>query len=189
MVGTGNEITIKNLLVAYVGESNAHAMYKQFAVKADSDKFHGVASLFRSAARAEQIHASNQARVLRQMGGEARAEIGAFKVKSTLENLKTALADEKYEIGSMYPGFIEEATAHMNSTAARAFLWALEAEKTHARLYGETIALVENGQPGSWIEAEREFQLCPVCAYTAETREAENCPVCNYPWEMFEIVR
>lgn len=189
MVATGNEITIKNLLVAYAGETNARAQYKAFAGKADAEGLGGVASLFRAAARAEQIHANNQARVLRQMGAEARAEISAFKVRGTLENLKIALAGERYEIESMYPGFIAEATARINTTASRAFTWALEAEKTHDRLYSEAISLVQAAQITSWIGAARDFYVCPVCARTSEKKEADNCATCGYPSERLEAIR
>jgi rubrerythrin len=189
MVVTGHEYTVKNLLVSYEGEVNAQARYKTFADKADAEGLAGIASLFRTTARAEQIHANNQARLLRKMGAEARAHVGPFKNRATLDNLKTALAGERYEIGAMYPGFIEEATGSLNSNAARAFIWALEAEKTHERLFSTAIADVEKNEAGSWIYTPRDFQVCPVCAYTAENREADNCVVCNYPWEMFETIR
>jgi rubrerythrin len=188
MVETGYETTIKNLLAAYAGESNARAQYIAFAKQADSEGLSGIASLFRAAARAEQIHATNQARVLRQMGSEARADVAPVKVRSTLENLKTALAGEKYEIESMYPGFIEEATAHINSTASRAFTWALAAEKTHDRLYTAAIPLIEAAQTTSWVGAPREFYVCPVCACTSEERHADNCNICGYPSERAESI-
>ncbi len=71
-VAAENETTLKNLLAAFEGESNAHAKYIAFAAKADEDGFHGAASLFRAAGRAEQIHAANQARVIKQVNGEAK---------------------------------------------------------------------------------------------------------------------
>src|ERR1700759_5490471 len=64
-----NETTIRNLLSAFEGESNAHVRYSAFAVHADGEGLHGAASLFRAAARAEQIHAANHAPVIRQLGG------------------------------------------------------------------------------------------------------------------------
>jgi rubrerythrin len=65
----------------------------------------------------------------------------------------------------------------------------MEAEKTHARLYGEAIALLQGGKTDSWIGAARDFYVCPVCGYTSETEEEhERCPVCNCPWEKFEII-
>jgi rubrerythrin len=189
-IAAGNATTVQNLLAAFEGESNAHAKYTAFAVKADADGLHGAASLFRAAARAEQIHAANHARVIKQLGGEAKCDIHAVEVKATLENLKAALGGEQYEIDTMYPGFIDEATERKNTAAIRTFHGALEAEKTHARLYGEAIALLVGGKMDTWIGAAREFYVCPVCGYTSETEEEhERCPVCNCPWERFEIIR
>ena len=188
-ISAENAVTVENLLAAFEGESNAHAKYTAFAAKADTDGLHGAASLFRAAARAEQIHAANHARVIKQLGGEAQCAIHAVEVKSTLENLKAALGGEQYEIETMYPAFIAEATEHKNTAAMRTFHGAMEAEKTHARLYGEAIALLAGGKKDSWIGAVRDFYVCPVCGYTSETEEEhERCPVCNCLWERFEIV-
>jgi rubrerythrin len=185
-----HSVTLAHLLSAFAGESNANAKSVAFAVKADADGWHGVASLFRATAQAEQIHAANHARVIRQLGGEAACEIHPVKVKSTLENLKTALTGEQYEIDTMYPGFLQEATERKNTGAIRTFTGAMEAEKTHARLYSEAIALLVAGKKDSWIGEARDFYVCPVCGYTSETEEEhERCPVCNCPWEKFEIIR
>src|SRR5664279_5512714 len=115
-IATENEVTVKNILAAFEGESNAHAKYIAFAAKADEEGLHGAASLFRAAGRAEQIHAANHARVIKQLGGEATCTIHTAEVKSTLENLKAALEGEQYEVATMYPGFLEEAKAHNNTT-------------------------------------------------------------------------
>jgi rubrerythrin len=189
-IAAENAITVQNLLAAFEGESNAHAKYTAFAAKADTDGLHGAASLFRAAARAEQIHAANHARVIGIQGGHAECAIHPVEVKSTLENLKAALNGEQYEIDTMYPGFLEEATERKNTAAIRTFHGALEAEKTHARLYAEAIALLVAGKKDSWIGEARDFYVCPVCGYTSETEEEhERCPVCNCPWEKFEIIR
>jgi rubrerythrin len=189
-VAADHAVTVRNLLAAFEGESNANAKYTAFAAKADEEGLHGAASLFRAAARAEQIHASNHARVIKQLGGEAACQIHAMEVKGTLDNLKAALGGEQYEIDTMYPEFLDEATQHDNKIAMRTMTYALEAEKTHARLYGEAIALLAGGKLDSWIGAARDFYVCPVCGYTSENEEEhERCPVCNAPWERFEIVR
>jgi rubrerythrin len=189
-VAPENVITVQNLLSAFEGESNAHAKYTAFAAKAGEDGLHGVASLFRAAARAEQIHATNHARVIGQLGARAECAIQPVDVKSTLENLKAALNGEKYEIDTMYPGFLAEATERKNTAAIRTFTGALEAEKTHARLYSEAISLLVAGKKDSWTGEARDFYVCPVCGYTSETEEEyERCPVCKCPWEKFEIIR
>lgn len=134
MVAPENESAVSNLLVAYESELNAHVRYKAYAAKAEDEGMFGAASLFRAAARTEQIHAGNHARVIRRMGGEIEAEIRPFRVKSTWENLKTALGGEGDEIDSLYPSFLVYATSQLDTTAMRSFLWAMESEKTHARL-------------------------------------------------------
>jgi len=193
-IAADNAITVQNLLAAFEGESNAHAKYAVFAARADEDGLYGAASLFRAAARAEQIHLTNHAHVLGLMGGHAECEIRAVPVKTTLENLKTALNGEQYEIDSMYPAFLEEATERKNTAAIRTFTGAIEAEKTHARLFSEAIALLAAGKKDSsvetWLGEARDFYVCPVCGYTSETEEEqERCPVCNCLWERFEIIR
>jgi rubrerythrin len=184
------EKTLENLLAAFEGESNAAAKYTAFAIRADADGWRGAASLFRAAARAEQIHATNHARVIKQLGGEAKCAIHEVAVKSTLENLKVALDGENYEVDTMYPGFIAEAKEQNNTAAVRTFEYAMEAEKTHSRLYREAIALVESDRKDSWVSKARDFYVCPVCGYTSEDpEEHERCPVCNAVWQKFEIVR
>jgi rubrerythrin len=193
-IAEANAITYQNLMAAFEGESNAHAKYTAFAARADEEELHGVASLFRAAARSEQIHAANHAHVINQWSLRAECEIPDPVVNSTLENLKTALNGEKYEIDTMYPGFLEEANERKNIAAIRSFTGALEAEKTHACLFSEAIALLAAGKKdtpiGIWLGEAREFYVCPVCGFTSETEEEhERCPVCNCPWERFEIIR
>lgn len=184
-----NTATIANLLDAFGGESNATARYTAYAAKADRDGWLGVGSLFRATARAEQIHAANHARAIRQLGSMAHCEVHQVEIRSTLENLRVALGGEQFEIDTMYPAFIEVAKTTGNSVALRTFTWACEAEKTHARLYREAMALVEAGLKESWVGKERNFYVCPVCGYTSASREEhELCPVCNLARDRFEIV-
>jgi rubrerythrin len=182
--------TIANLLAAYEGESNAHAKYDFFAAKADAEGWLGAASLFRAAARAEQIHAANHARVIKQLGGDARCEIHAIEVKSTLENLKVALAGEQYEVETMYPAFIAEASGIDVGLARRTFTWAMEAEKTHTQLFQEAIGLVEMRLKTSWVGFARPFYVCAACGYTTGTPEEQaRCPVCNLTFDKFVVMR
>lgn len=175
------EPTLHNLLAAYQSELETRERYLAFADRADADGHPGIASLFRAAAHAEEIHANNQARVLRQMGAAVKADSSPCHVKSTLENLKSALSGENHEIISVYPAFIEEAAARINATAARSFVWALEAEKTHAELYSEAIRLLESEAADSWIGTTRNFYVCPVCACTSHEPADDNCTICSFP--------
>jgi rubrerythrin len=174
--------TLDNLQTAFNGESNARAKYLEFAKKADAEGYGKAAALFRAAARAEEIHASNHAGVIRKLGAEPKAVIGPVEVKSTVENLKVAIAGETYEFETMYAGFLVEAKAAGDAAAERVFRFACEAEKEHARLY--TAALEHLAD---WKSAV-PFYVCPVCGWTAETVDFARCPVCGAKDEKFEKV-
>jgi len=188
MVVTEKEGALGNLLAAYENEINAHARYKAFALRADAEGLPRAASLFRAAARAEQIHAGNHARVIRHMGAEAHAEIRSFRIGTTLENLRTAVSGEQREIDSLYPAFIQQAQSRFNTTAARTFTWAMESEKSHAKLYSDAVKAFENGEITHWTLSDLELYVCTVCGYTAKATEGDNCPVCNFLWDRFEVI-
>jgi rubrerythrin len=174
--------TLDNLQAAFDGESNAHAKYLAFAKKADAEGYGRVAVLFRAAARAEEIHAGNHARVIRSLGAEPMADIHAAEVKSTRENLQAAIAGETYEYETMYAGFLAQAGAEGNAAAERTFRFASEAEKEHARLYAEALAHLDD-----WKLAA-PFFVCPVCGWTVAAVEFARCPVCSTKDERFEKV-
>src|SRR5580692_1480034 len=142
MVGVEDVTVMRNLETALEEETKTFTAYKAYAARADEEGYHGIASLFRATARAEQIHASNHARVLRYLGGSAMVEVPKPRVDDTLENLKAALVDQKFEVDYLYPTFLTSAVPLFDSTAIRTFHWALEADKSHVRLYSEVMPLV-----------------------------------------------
>lgn len=189
MYSTGNEYAVETLEAAFQGELNCQARYKAFAAQADHDELRGLASLFRAAARSEQIHSVNHSRVIRHMGGETGARPQPVQTRSTAENLQAALSGEQLEIESLYPHYINRVASHLDTRLVRTLTWALESEKAHARLLSDAKALLESGKPDTWIGNARIFYVCVVCGYTSETHEADYCPICNYPWERFETIR
>ena len=173
---------ISNLLAAYEGrDQRTRQVQGVCSSKLRPKAFTGLQVSFRAAARAEQIHAGNHARVLRHLGGDARAEIHPVRVRSTLENLRVALSGEQREIDSLYPAFLEHANSRLNTTAARSFKWAIESEKSHAKLYSEAVKAFETGGITYWTKADQVLYVCTVCGYTAKNYpEADNCPACNF---------
>jgi rubrerythrin len=174
--------TPADLQAAFNGESNAHVRYVAFAKKADAEGYHRAASLFRAAARAEQIHAANHAAFIRRLGLTPEAKIETPVVKSTRENLQAAIAGETYERDVMYPNFIRDAETEKNAAAVRTFQHALEAETEHARLYTDALNHLEE------MTKAAAFYVCAVCGYTCEELTFERCPVCMHPKEKFEAI-
>jgi len=160
--------TDNNLKAAFAGESQANRKYLAFAKKADEEGFPGVAKLFRAAAEAETIHAMSE---LKAMDG----------IKSTAENLKTAVAGETYEFTEMYPGFISEAEQEGRKDAKRAFHFANEAEKAHAALYQKALDALEQ-------KADTDYYICEICGNLHEGSAPDKCSICGAPKSKFKNV-
>ena len=172
--------TLKNLQTAYNGESNARARYLAFAQKADTDGYGKVASLFRAAARAEEIHADNHSKVIKQFGGTPNAQIKSPEVGDTAANLQAAIKGESYERDTMYPDFLKQARQDGATEAVRTFNLARNAETEHAKLYGEASANLN-----AWKGDKQVFYVCPVCGFTTSTLNFEKCPSSFTPREKF----
>lgn len=176
--------TLENMQAAFNGESNAHARYLAFAKKADSESYGQVASLFRAAARAEEIHASNHAAVIKKLGAVPQAKIDTPDVKTTRENLEAAIKGETYERDTMYPTFLKQARLDGNRDAVKSLNFAKTAEAEHAKLY--SAALKDLSQlKGS---KSMTFFVCPICGYTTLDASLAKCPSCFTPKEKFEKV-
>ena len=156
-------------MAAFAGESQANRKYLAFAQKAEKEGFKNIARLFKAVAEAETIHALKHLEV-------------AGKVKSTLENLETAVEGEHYEFTTMYPEFIQDAKNEDQAKALKSFEFANEAEKVHGKTFEELKALAENG---SDME-DKEINLCPVCGWVGTGDAPERCPICNAAAKVFE---
>jgi rubrerythrin len=180
---TAEATVIANLQTAFNGENNAGARYLAFAKQADAEGYGKVARLFRAAAKAETIHAANHAGVLRQLGVEAKADVKEPEVKTTIENLRTALAGEIAERDTMYPGYLKQARDAGNARAARTFKLAQAAEAEHAKLYQQAI-----DDLASWKGGPQTFYVCTICGFTSAT-PLEACPSCYSPKKLIAEVK
>jgi len=176
--------TLENMQAAFNGESNAHVRYLAFAKEADSKGYGEVASLFRAAARAEEIHAANHAAVIKELGAEPHAKIETPEVKTTRENLQAAIKGETYERDTMYPDFLKQARTDRNKSAIKSLNFAKQAEAEHAKLYTAALANLD-GLKGS---KSVTFFVCPSCGFTTRDSALTKCPTCFTPKERFEKV-
>lgn len=176
--------TLENMQAAFNGESNAHLRYLSFAHRAHIEGYGEVASLFRAAARAEEIHAANHAQVIKEMGGTPKAKIETFTVNSTRENLDAAIKGESYERDTMYPEFLRQARSDRNTRAIRSLNYARTAETEHAKLYSaalrdlNTLKGTDHGM----------FYVCPTCGFMVRQTDFEKCPSCFTGKNNFDVV-
>lgn len=176
--------TLENMQAAFNGESNAHNRYLSFAKKADTEGYGEVGSLFRAAARAEEIHASNHSVVIKKMGAVPHAVLDSLDVKSTRENLQASIKGETYERDTMYPDFLKQARADGNRDAVRSLNLAKTAEAEHAKLYALSLENLDKLKGST----SKSFFVCPTCGYTTSDINFAKCPSCFTPKEKFETV-
>ena len=153
---------------AFAGESQANRRYLAFARKAEEEGLTQVAKLFRAVAETETVHALNHLRIL----GE---------IKSTAENLDTAISGETIEFKKMYPEYIRIAKKEKNSQATWSFDVANKVEEIHAGLFSKAIEAIKNKKELT----ETDYYVCSVCGNTVEGKAPEKCPICGAPKTKF----
>ena len=129
------EKTIENLKAGIKGETTASVKYAAFAQKARAEGSEAIAKLFEAASKAESIHAANHKKVLEELGEKMEDFKPEFDVKTTAENLQTAIDGETYEVSTMYPRFLADAKAEKVDKAVKSFTWAFDTEKKHQQFY------------------------------------------------------
>jgi rubrerythrin len=165
------KMTSDNLKVAFAGESQASQKYLAFAKKAEKEGFRNVATLFRTAAEAERIH--------------AEGHLGALDgISSTVKNLEEAIQGETYEYTQMYPPMLQQAEAEGHK-AKRMFDYATKAEAVHARLYQLAIEAVQQGKD----LPDTKIYLCPICGDIEFGAPPESCPICKAKGSAYIQVR
>lgn len=179
------EKSIENLKSAATGESNASAMYAEFAKQAKADSLFNVALMFEATSAAEAIHAKNHLAELAKLGvKDFKPVVDPVKVDSTLANLYAANSGEEYEYLTMYPEFITVAQGEQAAGAELVFEWAKIAEEKHSGFYKAAIETIS--ATGNDLALPTEWLVCAKCGDTFRAgEEGTACPLCGTAVEQF----
>ena len=180
--------TEKNLLLAYMGESNNRNLYTYFAYKAKEEGYEQIAAIFLETAEHEHEHAKRELNLIGTNDVELPA--GTYPVKgvgSTIANLENAVSGEHYEQTEMYPDFAQKADEEGFTEIARLFRDIAVVEAYHERRYK---ALLDNVKGGKVFKKDGVVVWkCRACGYLHEGKEApKSCPVCAYGRAYFEML-
>lgn len=179
--------TEKNIMAAFVGESQARNRYTYFASQARKDGYIQIADIFEETANQEKEHAKRFFNLLKGGEVEIQAAFPAGVVGSTAENLQAAAGGEKEEWTEMYPSFARTAREEGFGGVAVIFEAVAVAEKQHGKRFGDLLANVE---AGSVFTKDRVVTWrCRNCGYIHEGEEAPKaCPACAHPQAYFELL-
>jgi len=179
--------TEKNLLTAFVGESQARNRYTYFASKAKNEGFEQVSSIFEETANQEKEHAKRLFKFLEGGEVEITGSFPAGVISDTVSNLKEAAGGENYEWTEMYPGFAKTAREEGFQEISSVFEAIAVAEKQHEKRY---LALAANIEAGRVFKRDTEVVWrCQNCGYLHTGKEApQDCPACDHPQAYFELL-
>lgn len=179
--------TEKNILTAFVGESQARNKYTYFAAQARKEGFVQIADIFEETANQEKEHAKRLFKLLE--GGEVTIEAAfpAGVIGNTLENLTEAAGGENHEWTNMYPEFAQIAREEGFPQIAAIFEAIAVAEKQHEKRY---LGLLNNIKNKTVFKKDKAtVWRCRNCGYIHEGVEApDTCPACAHPQAHFEIL-
>ena len=180
--------TLKNLMAAFAGESQARNRYTFWSSIAKKEGYVEVSKIFEETANQEKEHAKRLMKLMNTAAqGETLPVAGEFPVLmgTTVENLKAAAEGENFEWTDMYERMAKEAKEEGFDRIAYLFSAVAKIEKEHEERYKKLLENVENGLVFS-KDGDRIWK-CRNCGHIVIGKSApEVCPVCNHPKSFFE---
>lgn len=177
--------TEKNLLAAFMGESQARNRYTFWASKAKSEGYVQIQLIFLETAEQEKEHAKRLFKFLE--GGELTisASGDAGVIGSTLENLNQAAHGENFEWQHMYPDYAKVAREEGFEPIAVVMENIAIAEKQHAKRFEAMAKRIADDDV--WVQETPTTWRCINCGFIYVGKEApKNCPACAHPQSYFE---
>lgn len=178
--------TEKNLLTAFVGESQARNRYTFASSVARKEGYQQISAIFDETAAQEKEHAKKLFKFLEGGEVEITASFPAGKIMDTLGNLEEAAEGEHFETTSMYPDYAQVAEEEGFAEIAAVLRRIAKVEERHRNRF---LALKKNIEDGKVFKKDEPVRwICRNCGHIHEAAEAPAvCPLCNHPQAYFEI--
>ena len=182
-----NSETLKNLMRAFAGESQARNRYTFAASVCRQQKLHVVEAVFRFTADQEKEHAEIFYNHMKELAGQTVAIDGTYPVDLTndvKELLRKAQHNEYEEHDPIYKTFGDTAEREGFSAAAASFHKIAEIEKLHGNRFGCLADLLEQGK--LFVSDVKCAWMCLNCGHVFEgTAAPKLCPVCQHDQGFF----
>ena len=178
--------TLKNLMRAFAGESQARSRYTYAAAQARNQNLHVVEAVFTFTANQEREHGEIFYRHMGDVAGE-RVSVQAdypVDVSGNLSDLLRRARDGEYgEADPLYPAFARTAREEGFPEIASSFEQIAKIERSHGNRFGKLLELMEGG---TLFTGAQQGWLCLNCGHIHQGDSApETCPVCGHPQGFF----
>ena len=174
--------TMKNLMKAFAGESQARNRYTFAAGQAKKENLFVISAIFKFTAKQEKEHAEIFYNHLKEMAGENIAIDGTYPVditESITQLLRYAEHIELEEYGDVYKHFSEVAGKEGFPKISADFKMIADVEKAHAERFSHFAELLEQNK--LFISDVSCQWMCLNCGNIIDTAKVpEKCPVCNH---------
>lgn len=164
--------TLKNLAIAFAGESQATNKYTYYASQARKEGYNQIAAIFEETAGNEREHAKMWFKLMHNGVG------------NTVDNLQDAANGENDEWTDMYANMAKVAREEGFEAIAAKFERVAAVEKAHEARYRTLRARVEAGEV--FAREGVEAFICANCGHIHFGDAAPRvCPVCDHPQAYF----
>jgi len=182
--------TLKNLVKAFIGESQARNRYSFYAKIASKEGFEEIAELFLITADNEREHAKKLFELIQELKddlNEVEVQTKApVKYGTTINNLKAAIEGENYEHSIMYPSFAKTAREEGLPKIGARLMAISRAEEHHEERYKKLLAQLE--AKTFFKKSEVKEWVCRKCGYVHKgTEPPMKCPSCDHEKKYFEL--
>ncbi|MDE7396897.1 MAG: rubrerythrin family protein [Muribaculum sp.] len=184
LVGTQTE---KNILIAYLSETQAYARYRYYAQQAVKENYFPIQYVFLAAANNELHHAKVY---FKHLTSAAELSVpmttNAGTIGDTVKNLQIAIAEEKEEQDT-YLGFAKTAREEGFDDIASIFEAIASIEAEHGERFEKFLKYILTDT--MWKRDEPVTWQCLVCGYRYVGKEPPvACPACAHPTQHYIAV-
>lgn len=179
--------TLKNLMTAFAGESQARNRYAFAAAICRNQNFHVLDAVFTFTANQEKEHAQIFYNHMKCAAGQQVHIEGDFPANvsaDALDLLRMARDSEFREFDPLYPAFGRKAREEGFPEIAESFERIAEIERSHGNRFARYVELLEGGR--LYASDTECGWLCLNCGHIHYGTDApKSCPVCNHPQGFF----
>ena len=182
-----NSETLKNLMRAFAGESQARNRYTFAASLCQKQELHVLEAVFQFTASQEKEHAEIFYNHMKELAGETISIDGSYPVNITndvVQLLRRAQHNEYEEFDPVYKAFADTAREEGFPKVAASFQQIAGIEQSHGNRFGQFADLLESGK--LFVSDTKCGWMCLNCGHIQEGLQApKSCPVCGHDQGFF----
>jgi len=186
--------TLKNLTMAFIGESQARNRYSFYSKIAKKEGYEQISEIFSLTAENEKVHAKRIFEHIQELKGNSK-KLNEIQIEAvapttygkTINNLRAAITGENYEHTKMYPEFAKVAKKEGHLKIAARFKAIAIAEVHHEERFKK---LLKEVKAKTVFKKEKEtWWVCRECGYIHFGKiPPKICPSCDHSQSYYQVM-